>query len=168
MEVMKKINYFASLGYLSDPSYLENSKFERYSGRANVNAQVFDWFKMGVQVSYSKTSTQSMALTWGRADAGSNQGNVMRFVNGHAPIVPVHAYNEDGSLRVNSITGTTNYFLETISTRPALRPSGIYRSSGKPLISTKTVPITTIAIAFYLRYALCFSRSNACIQSALR
>ena len=53
-----------------------------------------------------------MALTWGRADAGSNQGNVMRFVNGHAPIVPVHAYNEDGSLRVNSITGTTNYFLE--------------------------------------------------------
>ena len=108
----EKINYFASLGYLSDPSYLENSKFERYSGRANVNAQVFDWFKMGVQVSYSKTSTQSMALTWGRADAGSNQGNVMRFVNGHAPIVPVHAYNEDGSLRVNSITGTTNYFLE--------------------------------------------------------
>lgn len=108
----EKINYFASLGYLSDPSYLENSKFERYSGRANVNAQMFDWFKMGVQVSYSKTSTQSMALTWGRADAGSNQGNVMRFVNGHAPIVPVHAYNEDGSLRVNSITGTTNYFLE--------------------------------------------------------
>ena len=90
----EKINYFASLGYLSDPSYLENSKFERYSGRANVNAQVFDWFKMGVQVSYSKTSTQSMALTWGRADAGSNQGNVMRFVNVIAPIVPVHAYNK--------------------------------------------------------------------------
>lgn len=107
----EKVNYFASLGYLSDPSYLENSKFERYSGRANFDARPFPWFKMGAQVSYTKTNTQSMAVTWGRADAGSNQGNVMRFVNGHAPIVPVHAYNEDGSFRINNVTGTTNYFL---------------------------------------------------------
>ena len=107
----EKVKYFASLGYLSDPSFIENSKFERYSGRASVDAEVFEWFKMGAQMSYAKTNTQSMALTWGRSDAGSNQGNVMRFINGHTPIVPVYAYDKDGSYVYNSTTGTPHNFL---------------------------------------------------------
>ena len=107
----EKVKYFASLGYLSDPSFIENSKFSRYSGRASVDADVFDWLKMGAQMSYAKTNTQSMALTWGRSDAGSNQGNVMRFINGHTPIVPVYAYDENGNYIYNSTTGTPHNFL---------------------------------------------------------
>ena len=57
---------------------------------------------MGAQMSYAKTNTQSMALTWGRSDAGSNQGNVMRFINGHTPIVPVYAYDKDGNYVYNN------------------------------------------------------------------
>lgn len=106
-----RMDYFVSLGYLEDPSYLANSKFSRYSGRANVNAKAFDWLKVGAQMSYSKTTTQTMALSYGRANAGSNQGNVMRFINGHAPTVPVHAYDKDGNLVTNDVTGTTNFFL---------------------------------------------------------
>ena len=107
----EKVKYFASLGYLSDPSFIENSKFSRYSGRASVDADVFSWLKMGAQMSYAKTSTQSMALTWGRSDAGSNQGNVMRFINGHSPIVPVYAYDANGNYIYNSVTGTPHHFL---------------------------------------------------------
>jgi TonB-linked SusC/RagA family outer membrane protein len=107
----EKVKYFASLGYLSDPSFIENSKFSRYSGRASVDAEVFSWFKMGAQMSYAKTSTQSMALTYGRSDAGSNQGNVMRFINGHSPIVPVYAYDANGNYIYNSVTGTPHHFL---------------------------------------------------------
>ena len=107
----EKVKYFASLGYLSDPSFIENSKFSRYSGRASVDADVFSWFKMGAQMSYAKTNTQSMALTYGRSDAGSNQGNVMRFINGHNAIVPVYAYDKDGNYIYNSVTGTNHHFL---------------------------------------------------------
>ncbi|MBR5297260.1 MAG: TonB-dependent receptor [Parabacteroides sp.] len=107
----EKVKYFASLGYLSDPSFIENSKFSRYSGRASVDADVFSWFKMGAQMSYAKTNTQSMALTYGRSDAGSNQGNVMRFINGHNANVPVYAYDANGNYIYNSVTGTNHHFL---------------------------------------------------------
>lgn len=35
----EKENHYFSFGYLSDPSYIPNSKFDRVTGRANVNAQ---------------------------------------------------------------------------------------------------------------------------------
>jgi TonB-linked SusC/RagA family outer membrane protein len=96
-----KIDYFVSMGYLSDPSYISNSKFDRYSGRSNINAKLYDWLKVGANVSFARTSTQAMGTSYGR-NAGSNQGNVFRFINGTAPIVPVYAYNQDGSYRTNT------------------------------------------------------------------
>jgi len=99
------VDYFVSLGYLQDPSYISNSKFDRYSGRSNVNARLYDWLKVGANVSFARTETSMMGTTWGR-NPGSNQGNVFRFINGTAPIVPVHAYNEDGSYRIHEDDGT--------------------------------------------------------------
>lgn len=108
-----KIDYFVSMGYLSDPSYISNSKFERYSGRSNINAKLYNWLKVGANVSFARTTTNAMGTSWGR-NPGSNQGNVFRFINGMAPIVPVYAYNQDGSYRTNtdgtiynSIAGST-------------------------------------------------------------
>ncbi|MGI6048512.1 MAG: SusC/RagA family TonB-linked outer membrane protein [Petrimonas sp.] len=108
-----KVDYYVSLGYLSDPAYISNSKFDRFSGRSAVNAQMFKWLKVGANVGFSRTTTNKMGTTWGR-NPGSNQGNVFRFINGMAPIVPVYAYNEDGSYRThadgtiyNSTAGST-------------------------------------------------------------
>lgn len=106
-----KIDYFVSLGFLQDPSYISNSKFDRYSGRSNVNAKLYDWFKLGANISFARTATNVMATSWGR-NPGSNQGNVFRFINGMAPIVPVYAYNQDGSYRTNTATGTIYNFNE--------------------------------------------------------
>ena len=100
-----KVDYYVSLGYLSDPSYISNSKFDRFSGRSTINSQLFKWLKVGANVGFSRTSTDKMGTTWGR-NAGSNQGNVFRFINGFAPIVPVYAYNEDGSYRTHPEDGT--------------------------------------------------------------
>jgi len=109
----EKMDYFVSIGYLQDPSYISNSSFDRYSGRTNLNARLYDWLKVGANVSYSRTSTSLMATTWSR-NPGSNVGNVFRFINGTAPIVPVYAYNENGSRRLqndgtyyNSTEGST-------------------------------------------------------------
>ena len=108
-----KVDYFVSIGYLEDPSYISNSKFNRYSGRSNVNAKLTDWLKVGTNISFARTLTNAMGTSYGR-NPGSNQGNVFRFINGTAPIVPVYAYNQDGSYRTNtdgtiynSIAGST-------------------------------------------------------------
>ncbi len=106
-----KVDYFVSIGFLQDPSYISNSKFDRYSGRSNVNAQLYDWLKVGANVAFARTTTNLMATSWGR-NPGSNQGNVFRFINGLAPIMPVYAYNQDGSYRTNTATGTNYNFNE--------------------------------------------------------
>ena len=75
-----KINYYTSLGYLDDPSYIRSSAFERFSGRANVDAKLFKWLKIGANVGYTRTTTNAMSTKWGR-NPGAATGNVMLYVN---------------------------------------------------------------------------------------
>lgn len=97
-----KVDYFVSLGYLDNPSYISNSEFKRYSGRSNVNAQLYDWFKVGANVGYTHTVTQSMATTWGTGrNAGSNAGNVFRTINGQNPLKALYAHDEKGQIKKN-------------------------------------------------------------------
>ena len=51
----KRVSVFGSLGYLNNPGIVENSAFERYNARVNVNAQVTNWLTLGMNVS-GKTS----------------------------------------------------------------------------------------------------------------
>lgn len=104
-----KINYFVSLGYLDDPAYVKSSKYSRYSGRSNVDVTPIDWLKIGANIGYSRTKTDKMGVKWGARNPGSNQGNIFRFINGHAPTIPIYATNEDGSYRYDSYTGTPYY-----------------------------------------------------------
>lgn len=102
-----KVDYFLSLSYLDDPSYIKNSSFSRYSGRSSINAQLYKWLKVGANVGYTRTSMDQMATTWGSGrNGGAVQGNVFRFIKGTAPVIPVYARNEDGSLNYNKTTGT--------------------------------------------------------------
>ena len=55
----EKMDYPVSLGYLSDPSYIASSSFDRYTARANVNANITDWLKSGAKFSYTHRKTNS-------------------------------------------------------------------------------------------------------------
>ena len=52
----KRLSVFGSLGYLNNPGIVENSAFERYNARVNVNAKVTNWLTLGMNVS-GKVST---------------------------------------------------------------------------------------------------------------
>lgn len=123
-----KVDYFVSIGFLQDPSYISNSKFDRYSGRSNVNAKLYDWLKVGANVAFARTTTNLMATSWGR-NPGSNAGNVFRFINGMAPIVPVYAYNQDGSYKTNTATGTNYNFIEGSTYSPLGTTGANYQST---------------------------------------
>ena len=92
-----KIDYFFSGGFLEDPSYIKGSAFKRYNGRANVNAEVFDWLKMGANMMYGSRNTQSFATRFGR-NPGSGTANVFRYINGQNQLIPMYARDNSGNV----------------------------------------------------------------------
>ncbi len=96
-----KIDYFTSLGYLEDPSYIRGSKFKRYNVRTNVNAQLYDWVKIGANIGYTNRTTQSPATRFGR-NAGSAVANVFRWINGQSPLISLYARDEKGNIKKNA------------------------------------------------------------------
>ena len=94
-----KVKYYASLGYLDEPSFVRGSDFKRYTGRASVDSELFSWLKIGANVGYTNSKTNAMATKWGR-NPGAAHGNVMMNINGTHPIVSVweREKNPDGSI----------------------------------------------------------------------
>lgn len=96
----EKIDYFTSLGYLEDPSYIRGSKFGRYNVRSNVNAQLYDWIKVGANLGYTNRTTQSPATRFGR-NPGSATANVFRWINGQSPLISLFARDQQGNIKKN-------------------------------------------------------------------
>jgi len=97
----EKVDYFLSLGYLSDPSYISGSQFGRYNGRSNINAQLYNWLKVGTNIAYSWRETQSPATRYGR-NPGSGYANVFRYINGQNQLIQLYAHDKDGNIIHNA------------------------------------------------------------------
>ncbi len=95
-----KVDYFASIGMLEDPSYIRGSKFKRYNVRSNINAQLTDWLKIGANMGYSFRNTQSPATRFGR-NPGTVQQNAFRWVNGQNQLTPLFARDQQGNIMKN-------------------------------------------------------------------
>ena len=81
-------DFFASVGYLDDQGYIINSDFERITGRVNVNSQITDWFKAGVNIS------GSTALANNASDGTTNAlVNPFLTTRGIAPIYPIFVHD---------------------------------------------------------------------------
>lgn len=52
-----KLTFFTSFNYLNNEGILENTQLERYSLRANMDAQMKDWLKIGTNLSGITSST---------------------------------------------------------------------------------------------------------------
>jgi TonB-linked SusC/RagA family outer membrane protein len=96
-----KVDYFTSLGYLEDPSYIKGSQFKRYNVRSNVNAQVYEWLKIGANIGYTNRTTQSPATRFGR-NPGSATANVFRWINGQNQLISLYARDKDGNIKRNA------------------------------------------------------------------
>lgn len=86
-----KTDYFMSLSYLSDKSYLIRSDFNRVTGRLSVNSQMKPWLRTGANLAATFTKSN-------QADAGGNTGstsfvNPFFFSRNMGPIYPVYAYD---------------------------------------------------------------------------
>ncbi|WP_103068206.1 SusC/RagA family TonB-linked outer membrane protein [Aquimarina sediminis] len=81
-------DYFASIGYLKEDGYIIKSDFERITGRLNVNSNLKEWFKTGINLSVA-TSTSNNAAD-GSSSSLVNPFGTSRQI---APIYPVFLHN---------------------------------------------------------------------------
>ncbi len=85
----EKTDYFASLGYLKEDGYLIKTDFERITGRINVNSQLKEWFKTGLNLFVTSSTSNN-------ASDNSSSGSVNPFnaTRSIAPIYPVFLHNQ--------------------------------------------------------------------------
>jgi len=80
---------YLSAGYLNDKGYVVNSDFTRFNVRMKIDQSLNKNIKIGANLSYVKTDTNSPVGSSG----GSNYSNLFMFSQMIAPIYPVYAYD---------------------------------------------------------------------------
>ena len=96
----ERIDYHFSLGYLSDPSYITTSSFDRYTARANINAKITDWLKAGAKFSYTHRKTRSQPTRWGR-NPGYVTQNAFTWVDTGTELDQMYVRDKDGAFVYN-------------------------------------------------------------------
>ena len=93
-------NYFISMSYNNNQSYIINNDLERYSARASIDTKLSDRWKMGVSMSLSKINNNSISAS-----------NVFAAAIKKAPNLPI--YDENGDYHYgyspNSLGDNTAY-----------------------------------------------------------
>lgn len=89
----EKTNYYLSMGYLDNESYIVGSSFERITSRVNVSSQLTKWLKVGTNMSYAKTTQDGVQEGTGLAS------NPFEVARSWAPIYPVYARDAEGNLK---------------------------------------------------------------------
>ncbi|MEZ0182472.1 SusC/RagA family TonB-linked outer membrane protein [Flavobacterium oncorhynchi] len=101
-----KSNYFASLGYLNEEGYLQNSDYERISARLNINTTFNDWLKTGINLSGTTTDSN---LAVNGVDNSTSVNNPFRATRFMGPIYPVYDHKPNGDFLLDPITGDKIY-----------------------------------------------------------
>ena len=97
-----RTDYYVSIGWLDNDSYIVGSSYDRFTARANVNSQLKNWLKVGMNIGYSKNSQRGVNDETGKAS------NPFEVARSWAPIFPVHAYDAEGKMKYNA-DGTPMY-----------------------------------------------------------
>ena len=89
----EKSDYFISLGYLKDESYVIESDFERYSARVNVNTKLRTWIKVGANLSYAHTVQNNIL------EGSSLASSAFATARSWEPVFPVYARDAEGKIK---------------------------------------------------------------------
>lgn len=119
-------NYYASLSYLKEDAYIQNSDFERITGRINLNTQFNEWFKTGFNLSGSQSDSNQAVDGTINSTAYVNPFNVTRNMG---PIYPVYLHNPESGAYIFDDEGNRIYDAGNIE---ELRPAGA--STGRHVI----------------------------------
>ena len=103
--VTDRINYYGSVGYLKDGGLVSNSQMQRYTARLNVDYQAKKWIKLGSNLSFTHTDSDSPSYS---TSSYMSSGNLFYIVNNMGPIYPLYVRNADGTIKKDE-NGMTVY-----------------------------------------------------------
>lgn len=92
-------NYFISLDYLNEDGPVIVSDFERIAVRGSVDADVNDWFKVGLTSSYSRSRSNNPDQTSGSTT------QAISWIYSNSSIYPIYVRDENGQLILDSNGG---------------------------------------------------------------
>jgi TonB-linked SusC/RagA family outer membrane protein len=86
----EKSIYFVSMGYLNEDGMLQNSDYNRFTARVNVESQVKKWLKIGMTTNASMTKYNEFL------DEGTYTTNPFYYTRVMGPIYPVNVFETSG------------------------------------------------------------------------
>ena len=89
-----RLNYYGSVGFLNEGGIVNNSDYQRYTARINVDWQAKPWMKISTSMSYahSDSQTASYSSTYG------SSANVFYVTNMMGPIYPLYVRDASGQI----------------------------------------------------------------------
>ena len=90
-----KLSYYASVGYLNDGGQVEHSKFQRYTGRTNVEYQAKPWLKLTTNMSFAHRDTQTPSYS---STSYGSSSNLFYYANSMGAIYPLYLRDRDGNI----------------------------------------------------------------------
>ncbi|MCD8296739.1 MAG: SusC/RagA family TonB-linked outer membrane protein, partial [Prevotella sp.] len=100
-----KLTYYVSGNYLADDGVIQNSSFDRLTGRANIDYQAKSWLKVGANVAYTYYRSQYPD----EQTSTNSSGNAFGMATAIAPVYPMYVRNADGSFMYDENTGYRIY-----------------------------------------------------------
>ena len=102
-----RTDYLMSLGYINEDGILLNTGFQRYSARVNVNSQVTDWFRTGLNINMAHNKSNFNQYT---NTSTSNPWYTSQFLG---PIYPVYLKDANGQNALDANGNTQLDYGET-------------------------------------------------------
>lgn len=99
----EKTDYYLSLGYLKEEGYVKHSNYDRLTARLNVNSQITDWLKVGMNLSGAVSTQNFFGAT------GANSGNPSFMSQTFAPIYPVYYRDSNDQKVIDPYTGNYKF-----------------------------------------------------------
>lgn len=85
---------YGAFGYLNDEGMVDNSSYERFSGRLRASYQVKEWLNFGANMSVA----HSVYQTAYNAGGGGTESDAFSTVANIAPIYPLYVRDRDGHI----------------------------------------------------------------------
>ncbi len=88
-----KFNYYANVGYLQNKGIVNNSDYQRYTGRINADYQAKSWLRFSTSLNFSHSDSQTADWSTGYGSSG----NLFYITNNIGPIYPLYVRKLDAS-----------------------------------------------------------------------
>ncbi|MGI6243993.1 MAG: SusC/RagA family TonB-linked outer membrane protein [Prevotella sp.] len=144
----QKGSFYSSLGYLDEDGVIDNSSFQRFTGRLKADYQVRDWLKVYTNVGYIRSTMESNPNLSDDELSSANMGYYTQFI---APIYPLYVRTVDAN--GNPVIRTDKYghpqydYGVPASNFPG-QGSRLFMATGNPIGANKYNEVTNTSNQF--------------------